>query len=203
MEPSSWWQHGQHWDQGTHSHLSARKPFQKSCSSMSIRKLLQKGSRAQCFANQFSSDQYEQELKKHSLSCYKPWWLCTKGHSWDYFSYRAGPLAVTLCRTASILTMEGGSTVISMRLLPSCSTDPCPKDQGLGKGGTFSSLLMFRVEVFHVMEGIGSPDASQVSVIWSSSSIAVLFSTYVILGFAGKKNKNNIHSVAAQNEACL
>lgn len=75
------------------------------------------------------------------------------------------PPAVTLCRTASILTMEGGSTMISVCLLPSCSTDPCPKDQSLGSGGTFSSLLMFRVEVFHVMEGIGSPDASQVSVI--------------------------------------
>lgn len=42
---------------------------------------------------------------------------------------------------------------------------------------TFSSLLMFLVEVLQVMEGMGSPEASQVKVIWSSNSIAVLFST--------------------------
>lgn len=40
-----------------------------------------------------------------------------------------------------------------------------PTPQGFGKGCTFSSLLMFRVEVLQVMEGMGSPDASQVSVI--------------------------------------
>lgn len=44
-------------------------------------------------------------------------------------------------------------------------TDPSKCDHGFGKGYTFSSLLMFRVEVLQVMEGIGSPDASQVSVI--------------------------------------
>lgn len=60
---------------------------------------------------------------------------------------------------------------------------------------------MFRVEVLQVMEGIGSPDASQVSVIWSSSSIAVLFSTYVILGFAEKKEKQ--HSFSGYSEQSL
>lgn len=37
--------------------------------------------------------------------------------------------------------------------------------KGFGKGCTFSSLLMFLVEVLQVMEGMGSPEASQVSVI--------------------------------------
>lgn len=44
-------------------------------------------------------------------------------------------------------------------------TDPSKRERDFGKGYTFSSLLMFRVEVLQVMEGIGSPDASQVSVI--------------------------------------
>lgn len=37
--------------------------------------------------------------------------------------------------------------------------------KGSGKGCTFSSLLMFLVEVLQVMEGMGSPEASQVRVI--------------------------------------
>lgn len=37
-----------------------------------------------------------------------------------------------------------------------------------------------------MMEGMGSPEASQISVTLSSSSMAVWFSTYVILGFAEK-----------------
>lgn len=56
----------------------------------------------------------------------------------------------------------------------------------LGRHYTFSALLMFRVEVLQVIEGMGSPEASQVRVTCSSSSIAVWFSTYVILGFAEK-----------------
>ena len=56
----------------------------------------------------------------------------------------------------------------------------------LGRHHTFSSLLMFRVEVLQVIEGMGSPEASQVRVTCSSNSMAVWFSTYVILGFAEK-----------------
>lgn len=37
-----------------------------------------------------------------------------------------------------------------------------------------------------MIEGMGSPEASQVRVTCSSNSMAVWFSTYVILGFAEK-----------------
>lgn len=53
---------------------------------------------------------------------------------------------------------------------------PCPETLGR-RHYTFSSLLMFRVEVLQVIEGMGSPEASQVRVTCSSSSMAVWFST--------------------------
>lgn len=134
--------------------------------------------------------------------------LCTKGHlwlwelwelhlelwSWPFSRQSAGPQVFSPWRQgitviSTCICLLPSSSVYQQRQEGKSSTDPCQWAHGLGSGDTFSSLLMFRVEVLQVMEGIGSPDASQVSVIWSSSSIAVLFSTYVILGFAEKKEK--------------
>lgn len=62
------------------------------------------------------------------------------------------------------------------RLTPLRVCVPCPETLGR-RHYTFSSLLMFRVEVLQVIEGMGSPEASQVRVTCSSSSMAVWFST--------------------------
>lgn len=163
---------------------------QAPCNCRSLWKLLWKGSRAYCFSSQFNSEWYQQELKSISSVVINWDGSLYKRTLWYDFSCGADPLADSLYRTARVLTTERGITVISMcicvqlscildqqRQADTSCTDPRKWDYGFGKGYTFSSLLMFRVEVLQVMEGIGSPDASQVSVIWSSSSMAVLFST--------------------------
>lgn len=85
----------------------------------------------------------------------------------------AGPTVATGDHIPSCHVPKRTGPGVDLRCFKSAFHSP----ETLGWHCTFSSLLMFRVEVLQVMEGMGSPEASQVRVTCSSSSMAVWFST--------------------------